>query len=156
MILNNMEFCRVFAFVECLRIMNEGTVDRGLTVHPLDDKTKVLGPEGKMIARQTLAIKQLQKFTVDKGTQFAKYFPDVSFPDETEPETQPINRDDERDTSRDFSDVDDSKAGRFVASDDFSGRSIGATVRPGVLLGRERKARHGDCVGIDRDSNSGQ
>ncbi len=90
--LNTIQFVRALALVEGLRIMEEKRAEKEKAkkrkvVHPLDDKTKVLSPDGKMVTKQSLAIKALQNFTIDKGTRFASQFPDLDFPDETTPET---------------------------------------------------------------------
>lgn len=77
-----MQFCRAFAFIEALRMIEEKGNERGMT--GTDQMESVpLSTEG---------IKAIQAFTVAKATQFATLaFPLVSFPDETERESIPFS-----------------------------------------------------------------
>lgn len=87
--LNPSQFVRMFALIEGLRMMQEKTDEKKKTnpkiVHPLDDHTKILDERtGKMVKRQSLAIRGLQEFVEEKGTQLGARFDDVNFADETE------------------------------------------------------------------------
>jgi hypothetical protein len=83
--LNPIQYTRTFALIEGLRLMSEKANERR-QIHPLDDLTKIQSPDGKLVTRQSLAIKGLQNFVEGRATQYAEQF-DVSFPDETERET---------------------------------------------------------------------
>ncbi len=69
MSLNTIQFVRALALVEGLCIMQEKASERGV-IHPLDDKTKVLSPDGKTVTRQSLTIKALQDYTEGQGDRF--------------------------------------------------------------------------------------
>lgn len=133
-----MTLCRVAAFVDGLRI---------IAAKEQDKKTEI----GQI---STEGIKALQDYTVGRSNQYAKRnFPNLSFPDETEREIcagteMAIPAEFGRDESADL------LGGTLDRN--FSGRShVGATIRPGVLLGVERKRSFG-FAGLDLDSDSGQ
>jgi hypothetical protein len=86
--LTDMQFCRALAFVEFLRMIDEKVEDKKLAVHPLDDKTKVLSPDGKLVTRQSLTIKALQDNIEAKASQYGQLL-GVDFPDENVPEALP-------------------------------------------------------------------